>query len=175
MGVCTTTLSYIVPTTVNDNCAVDTVVRTAGTSSGSVVSVGEYMVTFTASDFGTATSQAANGVNTVPNTASCTTNYIVKDHESPKITCPANIVAFATTCSVTVSYVEPTISDNCVGSVLSMTSSASTASGKVFEKGTTTVAYSVTDTNNNVASCSFTISVNDVTVPQIGKFDFVIS
>ena len=174
VGACNAILTYTNPTA-TDNCLEVSVVRTAGPASGSVVSVGEYLVTFTASDFGTTTSQAANGVNTVPNTATCTIKYIIKDNELPKITCPVNIISstIGTTCSAPVSYATPMMSDNCFGPVLLMTSIVSTASAQNFNQGTTIVSYSVTDAYDNIASCSFTITVNDLTAPQISKVDIV--
>ncbi|MEH6538402.1 MAG: immunoglobulin-like domain-containing protein [Psychroserpens sp.] len=105
------------------------------------------------------------------------------DITPPEITCPenfsiacphliGNIFAFQTS-------VAPTTSDNC-GTIVSQTyvlagatniTSASSgindASSENFLAGTTTVTYTVIDDANNSSSCSFTVTIDDFTSPDV--------
>ncbi|MBV1889227.1 MAG: HYR domain-containing protein, partial [Proteobacteria bacterium] len=105
------------------------------------------------------------------------------DVTNPVITCPGNITVacphligniFAFQSSLT-----PTTSDNC-GSIVLQTytftgattfSSPNTgindASNEIFLAGTTTVTYYIEDASGNNSNCSFTVTVNDFTVPTV--------
>ncbi|HXJ72001.1 MAG TPA: HYR domain-containing protein, partial [Candidatus Dormibacteraeota bacterium] len=118
---------------------------------------------------------AANGVQ--PD-ATCSFTVTVNDMQPPSITCPANITQSTdpNLCTAVVSYVTPTASDNCpcgaapVKSKPNVASCAvvcAPASGSTFQKGTTTVTCTATDTSGNQASCSFTVTVNDTQPPSI--------
>jgi hypothetical protein len=104
-----------------------------------------------------------------------TTNTVTVN-EYPAISCPANATANTdlNLCSAVVNGLDPTYSTPCgPGSpVLTYSLSGDTpgsgngsASGLAFNKGVTTVQYTVTDANSNTAQCSFTVTVNDVTPP----------
>src|SRR5207247_802601 len=57
--------------------------------------------------------------------------------------------------------------DNCPGSTISYvlsgatTGTGATLAGVSFNKGTTTVLWTVTDTSSHTATCSFTVTVSD--------------
>jgi hypothetical protein len=134
----------------SDNCTY-TLTQTAGLPSGSVFPVGTTTNTFVATD--------ASG-----NTATCSFNVTVVDNQLPTITCPADILVYATSAAgATVTYVAPVGTDNCpVSPVLT----AGLPSGSTFPIGTTTVTHKVTDPSGNTAECSFTVTVTGL-APQI--------
>ena len=96
---------------------------------------------------------------------SCSFKVTVRDVQPPVITCPANITRPNDTglCGAVVVYPAATASDNCTA----VTITYSKASGSFFDVGTTTVVVKATDGSNNTATCSFTITVNDVEPPVI--------
>jgi hypothetical protein len=150
-GQCQAVVSYA-NATATDNCSgVGT--PACSPASGSVFAKGVTTVTCTASD--------ASG-----NTNSCSFTVTVNDNEAPQIACPANITRPTTAgqCTAVVTYTTPQVTDNCpnVGAV-----ACSPASGTSFAKGVTTVSCTVADASGNTKSCSFTVTVNDTTPPQI--------
>lgn len=90
----------------------------------------------------------------------------VNDTQAPQIVCPANITTntITDTCAATVTYSLPAVTDNCPGVG---TPVCTPPSGSSFAKGVTTVNCTVTDASNNPASCSFTVTVNDLQAPAI--------
>lgn len=95
---------------------------------------------------------------------SCSFKVTVNDTQAPTISCPANITVNAPSgsCSATVNFAV-TASDNCgVPTVVT-----SKASGSVFPLGTTMVMATATDAAGNSRSCSFAVTVKDVTPPVI--------
>jgi hypothetical protein len=84
--------------------------------------------------------------------------------EPPTITCPANMVVPADPgqCSAVVNFTV-TATDDC-GEVPVV---CTPPSGSVFPKGTTTVTATATDSAGNVATGSFTVTVNDTEAPAI--------
>lgn len=110
------------------------------------------------------------GTTTVTCTAtagsSCTFTITVQDTQSPTITCPPNKIQSTDPglCSAVVTYNNATATDNCPGVG---TPVCSPPSGATFPKGTTTVTCTVKDASNNMASCSFTVTVNDTEKPII--------
>ncbi|HEV7745474.1 MAG TPA: choice-of-anchor Q domain-containing protein [Pyrinomonadaceae bacterium] len=95
---------------------------------------------------------------------SCNFNVTVNDTENPTITCPADFTVNAPSgsCSAAVNFTV-TGSDNC-GIPTIVTSKAS---GSVFSLGTTIVNATATDAAGNSVSCSFKVTVKDVTGPVI--------
>ena len=96
---------------------------------------------------------------------SCSFRVTVRDNQPPAITCPANItrVNDPGQCGATVNYTV-TATDNCTSSV---TVTVTPASGGFFPVGVTTVNAKATDAAGNTATCSFTVTVNDVEPPVI--------
>lgn len=102
------------------------------------------------------------------NVGTGTLNVTVLDTIKPNINgLPSNLTANASTaigaCGANVSWTPPTVSDNCLGAVLT----SSHAPGAFFPVGTTTVTYTATDISNNIRTLSFTVTVTDVTGPVI--------
>lgn len=137
-----------------------------GSGSGSVFNKGTTTVTIT--------------VTNSCGTSSCSFNITVRDAEAPVITCPANITAGtdAGNCSASVVTPNPVTSDNC-GIVIqswslsgattgnSATSGINNLGTHVFNKGVTTVTYTVVDAADLVSSCSYTVTVVDDKAPVI--------
>jgi len=138
----------------------------AGNGSGSVLNVGETTVTVTATN--------------ICGTATCSFRVTVVDTQNPTITCPANIQANtdAGICAGTVATPNPIRADNCAVTELTWTLTGATtgsspATGinnvgtRLFNKGTTSVTYTVKDAAGNTATCSYTVTVRDVEIPAI--------
>ena len=134
----------------NDNCPGVTVTRT-GVPAGNVFPVGNTIVTYKATD--------ASG-----NIATDTQTVTVVDNTVPTVSCPANIVVSNDPglCSAVVTF-SVTAADNCPG----VTVATDIASGSTFAKGVTTVHATATDAAGNIATCSFTVTVNDTENPVI--------
>jgi uncharacterized delta-60 repeat protein len=75
----------------------------------------------------------------------------------PTISCPQDVIvaAAAGQCSAVVNYSIVAQADPCS----SVTTSSTPPSGSTFQKGTTTVNCTATDTSGKTASCSFTVTV----------------
>ena len=103
----------------------------------------------------------------ISTTSGATSSFTVtvNDTQPPTITCPANITAQTApdATSAVVNYVA-TGTDNCPGFLLSY----NPPSGSTFPLGTTTVTATNTDSSNNAATCTFTVTVNQ---PQSIQFN----
>ncbi|HLG15598.1 MAG TPA: HYR domain-containing protein [Blastocatellia bacterium] len=97
--------------------------------------------------------------------AMCSFNVTVTDNQNPMISCPASFSQNTdpNVCTAVVSYMV-TATDNC-GAITPM---CTPASGSTFPKGTTTVNCTATDPSNNMASCMFTVTINDNQAPSVG-------
>jgi len=95
---------------------------------------------------------------------SCSFTVTVTDEEDPSISCPADITVNAPvgTCSAVVNFTVSG-SDNCGAPTIV----SSPASGSAFPVGTTTVTATATDAAGNTKSCTFNVTVKDVTPPVI--------
>src|SRR5204863_3779395 len=103
----------------------------------------------------------------------------VHDNQNPSISCvssPQNKNTNTGVCtytSVGTEFNPASFADNCTGSSVSYTLSGVTTgtgtslAGVVFNKGTTTVTWKVTDASSNTATCSFNAVVSDIEVPVI--------
>ena len=152
-GQCQQNVTYSAPVAA-DNCAVQSVVRVAGLASGSMFPVGNTTVTFNATD--------TSGLSSL-----CSFVVRVRDTQAPVLAgCPSNIVADADIglCTHNVTYVAPTLSDNCPGPISVRTGPASGSALHVGEYG---ILYTATDASGNSATCSFNITVKDTQVPTI--------
>ncbi|WP_319479816.1 HYR domain-containing protein [uncultured Draconibacterium sp.] len=164
-GTCFAPVSPAAPTVV-DPCATTTytIVNDFNNSDDASDSypVGTTIVTWTISD-------------NSGKTYECTQTVVVEDLD-PTITCPTSVAETiaADQCSKTgVTIDPPTFSDNCPNPVLAYTlSGATTGSGinvvpasQVFNIGVTTVTYTVTDTDNRTAECSFTVTIERLSIP----------
>ena len=150
---CTATVTFTNPTA-TDNCGTPTVTCTP--ASGSSFPLGTTTVSCVARD-------AANNMS-----SACTFTVQVVDSTAPTLgACPANITnqpAASGQCSATVTFTNPSATDNCSTPTVTCTP----ASGSGFAVGTTTVTCRATDAANNMSStCSFTVQVVDTQNPTI--------
>jgi parallel beta-helix repeat protein len=112
------------------------------------------------------------------NTATATAIVTVVDNTLPTITCPANIVRSTDPglCLASVNVPNPVIADNCAPTLLTWVMSGATTGVSLptginnigtrnFNKGVTTIVYTVKDFAGNSASCSFTVTINDTEAP----------
>ncbi len=152
-GQCGAVVTYVTPVG-TDNCSGVTTMQTVGMSSGSFFPVGITPNVFVVTD--------ASG-----NTASCLFNVVVADAEPPTISCQANVNVNndAGQCGAIVNYITPQGNDNC--STTFTTQLTGLASGSLFPIGTIVNVFEVRDLAGNTATCSFTVTVNDVQVPSI--------
>src|ERR1041384_5118421 len=151
-GNCSTTVSYTNPTA-TDNC--DPVTVTCVPASGSVFTKG-------------VTTVNCSTMDTSGNSTSSSFTVTVTDDEAPIIAAHGNETSTTSAdgtgnCSTTVSYTNPTATDNCDP----VTVTCVPASGSVFGKGVTTVNCSTMDTSGNSTSSSFTVTVTDDEAPII--------
>ncbi len=144
------------PLAVSDNCTANpTVTQTPAPSAVLSGHNDVESLTLTADD--------GNG-----NTQFCTFTVTLKDVTPPSITCPANMtVAADANCSGAVGAHSPvSVSDNCNANP---TVTQSPASGTVLSghNDVETVTLTANDGNGNTASCTFTVTLKDVTPPTI--------
>ena len=152
-SLCSAVVTYSTPSG-SDNCPGQSTLQTAGLASGSAFPLGTTTNTFVVTD-------------AVGHTASCSFTVTVNDTENPTISCPSNITVNndAGVCVAAVTYTAPVGVDNCPGQTTVQT--AGLASGSNFPVGTTTNTFVVTDAAGQIASCSFTVTVNDTEHPTI--------
>ncbi|MCF8252080.1 MAG: HYR domain-containing protein [Saprospiraceae bacterium] len=141
------------------------VLQSGSDNCGTVNLLSVYPNSFTCSDLGAkqVTLIATDGHN---NFSICTPTVTVEDNENPSITCPANITVINDPgqCSAVVNYTAVTHTDNC-SSILSNTGGL--PSGEPFPVGITTNNWKATDPSSNIATCSFTVTVNKTGDPGL--------
>ena len=140
-GSCGALVNYTV--NFDDNCAGSTVQQTAGLTSGAIFPIGTTVNTYVVTD--------ASG-----NTATCSFPVTVTDVELPYFT---NVPSNFSACNP-VTWTPPTPNDNCLGA--SVTSSHQP--GDIFQSGTTTVTYTVTDASGLDASVTFDVTLLEPSV-----------
>ena len=113
------------------------------------------------------------------NTASCNQTINIMDNVLPNITCVANQskntnAGVCTYTTVSTEFNPTSATDNCGVKTLTyglsgVTSGSgnNTLANVVFNKGTTAVTWTVTDSCNNVRTCSFNVVVTDNILPTI--------
>ncbi len=146
--------------TATDNCPnlIITVVSspTAGLKNGSCFPVGTTTVKYNATDVNGFTA-TCNFTVTVTKIDTC-----LNDAVKPVLSnCPTNqAISTTDTCKIA-AWSAPTATDNCRTPSVILTSAPKLGlvSGSCFPIGTTTLTYTATDAKNNVATCSFTITV----------------
>ena len=149
LGVCGAVASWTDPE-LTDNCD-DLLDLSSSHPNGGQFSVGTTEVTLTATD--------DHG-----NSSTSTFTVTVTDVEDPQITdMPATIEVNndLDQCGATVTWAEPTITDNCLVS----SSGPDFANGSVFEVGSHVVTYTATDSAGRMSTASFDIVVADAQAP----------
>jgi hypothetical protein len=141
---CSTAVALGTPST-GDNCSVTSLTNNAPAS----FPVGTTNVIWTASD--------ANG-----NSSTKTQVVIVADTVRPSITTPLTVVLYAgSNCNATTTLTPPVTTDNCT--IQSVTSNAPAT----FNVGSTTVTWTATDVNGNVATATQQVAVIDTIRPTV--------
>ena len=148
--------------TATDNCSATVAYALTGATTGNgsnlngvLFNIGTTTVTWTATDLS-------------GNTETCSFNVVVTDNQLPVIAnTPTNIITnnAVGNCNAVATWTAPTASDNC--NIATFVSTHN--SGDVFPVGTTTVTYTATDIHNNVATTSFTVTINDTQLPVIAN------
>ena len=105
-----------------------------------------------------------SATDTYSNTANGSFNVTVTDITAPTLTLPANITLEATSPSGAAATFSVSSIDIVDGSVAVI---CSPASGTTFALGVTTVNCTATDSHSNTANGSFTVTIQDTTVPVI--------
>ncbi len=151
-NLCSAVVNFTIPAP-HDNCSGAT--STASPVSGSVFPVGVTTVTVTALD--------GSG-----NTNTCSFTVTVTDQQAPVITCPTdqtiNADAF---CTALLGSWEPlTLSDNCTsnGSMIVAQDPPATF-GLMGHNSSVLVTLTARDASFNTSSCTFTVTLKDVTPP----------
>ncbi|MBR9920014.1 MAG: HYR domain-containing protein [Bacteroidetes bacterium] len=163
---CGAYVNFSIPVAV-DNCPGVVVTHSSGPLPGDFVDVGMATVVYTA-------------VDTAGNATDCTFQIQVLDTQQPLISCPTGLTYdndFGQ-CSRQVFGIAPKLAwDNCDYEVTwsapgaTPSSGVNDASGSTFPVGTTAVTYTISETSNpdgnQVASCSFDITIIDAEDPVI--------
>ncbi len=149
---CSAVVNWTEPTA-TDNCGLASF--SGDHAPGETFPLGATTVTYTAIDI-------------YGNRSDCSFTITVEDNRDPDISgCPSDITVDALFggCSRSVSWSEPTATDNCDGA-LSYTS-RSHAPGSSIDVGTTEVTYTFRDDAGNSSQCQFDVTVRDTTNPNI--------
>ncbi len=160
-GLCYATNVNLGIAVVTDNCSAGNPVATFNNvivTSSTAFPVGSNTVVWTVTD--------ASG-----NSATCSQTVTVQDREKPTITCPPNItvnsnpgVCYATNVNLGIALV----TDNCsAGNPVATFHNATVTTSTAFPVGSNIVVWTVTDASGNTATCSQTITVQDLEKPTI--------
>jgi len=102
------------------------------------------------------------------NTTACAVTYTVTDNVAPIfVNCPANITVGndVDKCGANVFWLAPIAIDDC--QPVTVVQTAGPAAGSLFPVGATLISYKATDPSGNMATCSWTITVTDMQLPDI--------
>lgn len=137
---------------------------------------GQPSVTFTCANVGPNTATLTVFSAQSNRSATCQTTVTVVDNIVPSITCPPNrsVSTDLTACTASVTYNNPTATDNCMPppTIMHVSGGTGTVQGAststtTFGKGITTVTWKTTDASNNTKTCTFRIVVNDLVAPTL--------
>ncbi|XP_070549860.1 hyalin-like [Ptychodera flava] len=105
------------------------------------------------------------GIDASNNVGTCGFKIVVQDTTDPSLTCPANLtVEYDYGNTTAVVTFNTSASDN---SGYSLDVTCSPPSGSTFESGTTEVTCTATDDASNEGSCTFFVTVQDTTSPEV--------
>ena len=131
------------------------------TNANSPVSGINYVGTYAFNAGTTTVTYNAEDIN--GNTTSCSFDVVVTDNQAPVLSgCPSdfNVSMDPGQCGTVITFAYPTANDNCDGAIaVSRTDGSGYNSGDLFPVGTTTISYSVSDSQGNSSSCSFDVTV----------------
>ncbi|MEO1623538.1 MAG: HYR domain-containing protein [Bacteroidota bacterium] len=145
-----------------DNCAVDSVTQMPAPGSAlPLMAIGHDSM------FNVVLTAWSNGLST-----NDTFKVTIIDNVPPVVTCPNDVTLDAdASCQAAINgYPAVNVTDACEVVDLSKVDTTRTdglATSMPFDYGQTTITYSYTDGGGNTASCSFTVTVQDVTAPMI--------
>ncbi|MEM9917484.1 MAG: HYR domain-containing protein [Bacteroidota bacterium] len=106
----------------------------------------------------------------------CLFTVTVEDNSDPILGCPLDqsVDVDPGNCSAVVMGIEPTVVSNCpadttytITGATNVPSGTGDASNTTFAVGVSTVTYTVTESSGRTATCSFTVTVSDNTIPTI--------
>ncbi len=150
---CFTPVSWTAPTAFDPCNPNSTPQLVSSALPGAEFPIGDSLVTYTAIDiFG--------------DSAVCSFTVMVRDTINPTLICPGDFTqtVLDTTCTAIVTWAVPTPSDNCD---LDLSLDSNLQPDTTLPTGETVVTYSATDDYGNQTTCSFTISVLDVSTPAL--------
>lgn len=110
----------------------------------------------------------ATATDTAGNTDACDVTVEVVDAEAPVLVCPAAVaLAAGSTCTASVVYSAPQVTDNCPGAAILSVSGP--AVGAAVRPGQYAVSVLAADSASNIVRCSFGVSVRDTDAPVFGE------
>ncbi|WPR71172.1 LamG-like jellyroll fold domain-containing protein [Flavobacterium sp. NG2] len=157
----------------NDNCSVATIAYTL-TGATTAASTSGQVGTFTFNKGTTTINYTVT--DAAGNTTTGSKDIVISDTIAPTLTAGANQSAnISSGCSIAVAVTDAVFNDNCSGATISYTltgaTTAASTSGQVgtftFNKGTTTINYTVTDAVGNTTTGSRDIVINDTIAPTL--------
>jgi len=175
VDLCSTNVVYSQPIALDACDAFVEVALIEGVPSGMPFPLGLTTVTF-------------ESIDECGNTSICTFDITVVDSDVPSIACPSNDVVVCTdsnSCTwIATDQIDPIYNDNCPGQILTYNITGATtamsgptgvnevdAGGEIFILGRSTVLYTITDPEGNVASCEFDVVVEDCEDPTLTCVD----
>ena len=144
---------------IDDNCSIAGVMatRSDGLPLNAPYPVGVTIVTYKVTDGS-------------DNMTTCAQTVTVNDSMAPEITCPTDIDIDAPSgqCQTgPVQYPAPVVSDNCTTDPGDLIVTYNPPQGSTFTVGETPVLVTVADLSGNETTCTFNITVHDVTPPTL--------
>ncbi|QAA83177.1 HYR domain-containing protein [Aequorivita sp. H23M31] len=152
-GLCGAVVNFSPAVAIDPEDGVISTVQTGGPASGTLFPVGVTMVKFSATD--------SDG-----NTVTCQFEVTVVDNEAPVVVCQnitIDLDAATGLASITAADVDNGSTDNCAIDTMSLDISSFDCS----MIGENTVTLTVTDTAGNSSTCTATVTVQDVTAPEV--------
>ena len=158
--------------TASDNCTTTLTYTLTGVTTGTGSSLNGVVFN---KGVTTVTWSVTDGVNPAQ---TCSYTVTVTDTQNPTVSAAVPSVSTNTdlnVCNALVAITNATFNDNCSGSTIAYTFSGATIQGltsgqvgtSTFNKGTTTITYTVTDASGNTATTTMTVIVADAQNPTV--------
>ena len=175
-GTCTAPISFIADAL--DNCGVD-ISWNSFALSGATITPDNGADGNVSADFPPGISFVGiTATDLAGNSTFCATQIEILDIEPPVITCPADITVdedpFACSYMVTGTDFDAIITENCLllAPAANDFNFSTTLDGTTFLIGTTTVTWGASDESFNYADCFFSVTVQDITPPDVSPTPF---